>query len=194
MSWPDGYSGTMQTAFAALKRTFAFACRSRLYEGENPCVGVETPGSAKPRVGRALSRIEQERLLKAAQTHDAAHDQSFMAPLIRLLLGTGLRIGEAAALVYDSEEGLDLTRGCLTVTGSLCMDWDERRRSGMSLQVIGGRAKTASSLARVHFGPDTARALRDHRLATAGQDGDRVFQDPKTGGLVYSGRGVLPAA
>jgi len=137
---------TLNRRLAFLRRFAAFAAES------DPAVAAtsrslsEVPYQAVPRrPAPALSREQEQRLADAAEsagTLDAA--------VVRLLLGTGLRASEAAALLRSD------------VAGPAALP--------RSLRIRGPRAKT------VHLAPRTARALGAHLRESGGGDAEPVFR------------------
>lgn len=84
--------------FSLLTSIFKMAVEERVIEW-NPCNGIrparkkDDEESARETYHRALSRQETDVLLKAAEER-----QSWYANLIKLMLNTGIRIGEAGGL------------------------------------------------------------------------------------------------
>jgi hypothetical protein len=114
---------TLVAAKTALDGIFAVAERDGLADGPSPADGVNVRRPPARRVGRALTRDEQIRLVEAARAQDDERQRSLMYPLVELLLGTGLRIGEACALAYDPDSGLDLDAGLVHVTRTVGVSW-----------------------------------------------------------------------
>jgi len=84
--------------FSVLSKLFAWLIQHRRI-GANPCVGVHRPGTPKSR-DRVLSNSEIGRFWKAA----AALGQPF-AGLLQLLLLTGCRLNEVAAMRWTELDG-----------------------------------------------------------------------------------------
>ncbi len=107
-------------ALVALRVTLRVAERDGLIEpGSNPCAGVRAPADQRiERAARILTPQEVSGILESAAADDARLGRSFGAPLIALLFGTGLRLGEALALPWGPE-GLDLEAGVVRVRRSL---------------------------------------------------------------------------
>jgi hypothetical protein len=92
-------------ALVALRVTLRVAERDGLIEpGANPCGGVRAPADQRiERAARILTPQEVSAILESAAADDARLERSFGAPLIALLFGTGLRLGEALALPWGAE-------------------------------------------------------------------------------------------
>jgi pimeloyl-ACP methyl ester carboxylesterase len=87
--------------------------------GAGPCQGVRAPADDRGRRPvRILIPEEVMRILAAAEADDHALGRSLGAPLIALLFGTGLRLGEALALPWGAE-GIDLDAAAVRVRRSL---------------------------------------------------------------------------
>lgn len=138
--------GTITLVF----RTLGAALQDAVDEGltlHNATRGVELPRIDREPV-HALTAAEADAIVEAA-------DPTFLGPLIRLLLGSGLRLGEAL--------GLD--------QGDLLLD------AGF---VRVRRSKT--SVRAVPVSDDAVAALRDAlRAAPRRGDGEPVFYGPRTG-------------
>jgi len=145
----------------------------------NPCSGVRVPTSAEgEKAARILTPEECAAIVSQAEADDARLGRSFAAPLVALLLGTGLRLGEALALVWGPD-GLDLEGGTVRVRRSL----DRVRGADGAFPVL--VPKSRASRRDVPLPPeDTARMLR-HRMASGRPtDGALVFAHP--GGVALS--------
>lgn len=157
-------------------RTLATALNQAATDGlipANPAKGVRlaTPNRDTPVV---WSRDECRRFLVAV---DASED----GPLWRLLLDTGMRIGEALALRYDD---LELDAGVVTIQRTVTRDRDRKAR-------IGRTTKTGAPR-RVGLAPATVSAVRRHLHAMRQQRlASIVWQDQ---GLVFPGGigGIAP--
>lgn len=104
------------------------------------------PPPPRPRE-RRLTLAQADALLEAAREDDRRGGRSLMAPLIALLVGGGLRISEALALVWGPA-GLDLEAAPPRAT-------------------IGRRTtKTDAGARTIGLDSATASLLREHRLAS----------------------------
>lgn len=108
-----------------------------------PCDRAERPRAERP-VPRTLTSDEAARLLEAAADHR-------LGALFTLLLTTGLRLGEALGLTWET---LDLEEGYLLVLYQL-----QRRDSAAKLVP----PKSATGRRRVELPPTAVDALRRHR-------------------------------
>jgi integrase len=126
-----------------------------------------------PRRGRALTPAEAEALLDAAAADDRTSGESLMYPLLALLLGSGMRIGELLALVWGPE-GVDLDA------------------SPPRVVISRATTKTDAGARWIVLDPQTALILAQHHAAApraatgalvfARRDGERI----ERGGLVRS--------
>jgi integrase len=136
------------------------------YTDTPPPSGVRVP-PPPPRRKRVYSADERAALLDAAGLDDLGTGRSLIYPLLALLDGTGLRIGEVLALrwgpggVMVGPEG-----GVVRVT----------------------EAKTSTGIREVPIGPRIAAVLVQHRQATEGVEGAPVFADEN--GQPYSRHGA----
>jgi integrase len=171
---------TIRYAIAVLSAALEQAVRSQMI-ASNPARGVELPKRATQRRMRALTIDE------AAKLREAASGDRFEA-LFLLLIGTGLRPGEALALRWAD---LDLDAGRLRVERSL-----GRRRKGEPWRFED--PKTSGSRRTVPLPATIVRALRAHRAAQAEErlaagssyaDLDLAFSTPLGGPL--DGRNVV---
>ena len=156
-------------ALTALRVALRTAERYEELHGPNPCERVTVPADREKREPiRVLDAAETTRLLDAARADDARLGRSFALPFLSLLLGTGLRHGEALALRYGPD-GLDLDAGRVTVRASL-----DRYRDAS-----GGYAeldpKSATSRRVVPLTAASLAALLAHRDATGTHAGALVF-------------------
>jgi integrase len=165
-----GLSGsTRRNAYAALRGALDDAVSNGLLK-DNPAVKVKRPRAESPEA-RHLTPAQVAQLLGAAQG-------SRHLRVLKLLLGTGVRRGEALALQWS---GVDLDRAEVRVRGSLV------RRDG---QLVVSATKTAKSRRTVSLSPAMVELLRTQKAAQAAErlaagpewlDGDYVFTAPSGG-------------
>ena len=138
----------------------------------NPCHQIRVPIDGEgERPVRVLTPEECERIVEAAEAHDAKLGRSLAGPLFALLFGAGLRSGEALALRWG-REGLDLEAATVCVRASLDR---ERGPNGDFAEVV---PKSLAGFRDVPLAPADAARLRRHRLATGRpRDDDLVFAD-----------------
>ena len=136
------------------------------YTDAPPPSGVRVP-PPPPRRERVYSSAERAALLDAASLDDLGTGRSLMYPLLALLDGTGLRIGEVLALTWGP-------RGVMVGP------------EGGVVRVT--EAKTATGIREVPIGPRLAAVLVEHRRATAGDEGAPVFADER--GQAYKRHGA----
>ncbi len=165
-------------ALAALRVSLRVAERYGELDG-NPCAGVTVPtGNEPPRQARFLTLAESATLMEAAEQDDEARSRSFAAPIVALLLGSGLRLGEALALAWGAD-GLDLDAGLVRVRQSL----DRKRDANGVYPLLPPKSRTSRRDVPLPAG-DVARMLR-HRLASG---------RPADGALVFAGDDGSPLA
>lgn len=172
-------------ALVALRVALRVAERDGLIEpGTNPCAGVRAPADQRiERAARILTPQEVSGILEAATIDDARLGRSFGAPLIALLFGTGLRLGEALALPWGAQ-GLDLEGGVVRVRRSL--DRVRDKETGTFAFVA---PKTRTSRRDVPVRPSDVAMLKRHRLACGRPgDGELVFPDERGRALTPNGR------
>ncbi|MCC7023316.1 MAG: site-specific integrase [Thermomicrobiales bacterium] len=144
---PESIRVTHTVLHAALGRAVAW----RLLP-HNPADGV-TPPSIPVAAPAAWSATEAAAFL----THRPADR---FAPLWRLGLDSGMRLGELLALGWRD---VDLARGVVSVRRTLT----RTAAPGQGSWKIGEIAKTASSRRSIVIGPTTVAALRSHRARQA---------------------------
>lgn len=136
-----------------------------------PCDRVTVPaGRDEPKRPRILDATDTARLLSAARADDEKKGRSFAYPFLVLLLGAGLRTGEALALRYGAE-GLETAAGLVTVRGTLDRHRDDE---GIYRELA---PKSRTSRRTVPLSDADADALRAHREALG---------NPPDGALVFS--------
>ncbi len=142
---------TIRYANAVLSAALGQAVRWRLIPA-NPTRDVELPRRASTRTMRALAPEECAAFLRAATGHR-------LEALLVLLIGTGLRPGEALGLRWND---LDLDRGTLRVERTL-----GRRQKGEAWRFE--EPKTAGSRRTMPLPASVTRALVAHRKAQAAE-------------------------
>jgi integrase len=146
----------------------------------NPCDGVRVPTSHEhvERPARILTPGEVAAIVDAAATEDVTlavrraqrGETTQAAPLLALLAGTGLRLGEALALPWG-RDGLDLDGAVVNVRRSL------DRQRGRDGQYAFVAPKTRSSRRSIPLAASDAARLREYREVTKAGDGALVFAD-----------------
>ncbi len=139
----------------------------------DPCRGVRAPADPNPeRPARILTPEEALAIIAAAAEDDRRIRRSLGEPLLGLLFGTGLRLGEALALPWGAE-GLDLDAGVVRVRRSVDRARDPKGRFAFVAP------KTRASRRDVPLRQDDVTRLRQHRMASGRpDDGELVFPDP----------------
>ncbi len=137
---------------------------------QNPCSGVRVPVDAEgEKPARILSPEECERIIEAAYADDERLGRSLAGPLVVLLVGTGLRLGEALALRWGPG-GLDVDQATVRVEATL----DRVRGRDGEYALLAPKSRT--SRRTVQLPPEDVARLRRHRLATGRPaDGELVF-------------------
>lgn len=128
------------------------------YLKQNPFLSLKLPKKTKKPI-RALNRIEQEKLQKAAlaEKNDAG------LPTY-LALQTGLRIGEIAALQWKD---IDFDRHLITVNKTYQRIYLADK--GEKTQLVTGSTKTESSTRTVPIGQKLQKILMKHRKQSKGE-------------------------
>ena len=143
----------------------------------SPCVQIRTPASHSPeREARSLTPVEAVAVIAAGEAEDEKMKRSLSGPMLRLALGTGLRLGEQLALPWGPT-GLDVDAGHLRVTRSL----DTVRDGTGTYPFIPPKSRRGTRT--VPLPPNLTSSLRRHRLASG---------RPADGELVFSGRSGEP--
>ena len=167
-------------ALTALRVALRLSTRYGELDG-NPCSGVTVPASREhgdERPARILDAAEARRLLDAAEADDVKHERSFALPFLALLLGSGLRSGEALALRYGPD-GLDLASGTVHVRGTL----DRHLDADGNYRELAPKSRT--SRRAIPLASTDTGILRDHRAATG---------SPADGTLVFANKDGSPLA
>jgi integrase len=135
-----------------------------------PAILLPPPGAGRD---RALTPAEAQSLLAAALVDDRRNQESLMYPLVALLLGSGMRIGELLGLVWGPE-GVDLDAA--------------PQRVAVARDVT----KTDAGVRWIPLDSETAGILEAHRRASpGGAEGELVFprsdcRQIQRGGVVRS--------
>lgn len=142
----------------------------------DPCASVRVPRiESEPRKMVVPSAEACRLLIDAAQADDRGNHLrapcSFIAPLVRLALDTGLRDGELLGLRWG-EDGIDLDASLVHVTQAI-----DRKRDPDTHEYRVIPPKSRASRRSVPMSADVVKALRAHRLATG---------RPADGALVWS--------
>lgn len=139
---------TVNTTMGVLKSALRQAVRWRLLAA-NPADGISLPKAVAANPRRVWT-VDQARLFLTVSVDDPLH------ALWRLILDTGVRIGEAIALGWQHVE-IDGDAPHVRVTRTMV-------RLGSSWE-IGDAPKTASGVRVLTIAPETAAALRRYREA-----------------------------
>lgn len=99
--------GTIQIVHAVLFNIFKLALKNDILI-KNPCVGAEIPREEK-KEPRVLTAAEQEIFLENIRGN-------YYEPLLRVALGTGLRIGELLGLTWDD---IDFKSSTISISRTL---------------------------------------------------------------------------
>lgn len=137
------------------------------YRPDNPCKGVKLPKStATEDVMRFIDRPDWDRIMYHMDDH--------FVPFFQLLIGTGLRFGEATALT-----AADFNLDAETPTVRITKAWKEDDAGGYYV----GPPKTRRSIRTVSLAPSTMEIIRK---AVEGAGTGLVFT-LKRGGVMRSG-------
>ena len=154
---------TVRQIYTVLRQVFDTAVRDELLRG-NPAAKLRRP-TVTSRESRALLPREVAALLTAAE-------RSSYEPLLRVLVTTGLRRGEALALRWAD---VDLNNGLLTIRGTLARTSEGLRvvppKTERSKRTIPISRSTVATLRAVRAAQDKTRA----KAGRAWEDSDLVF-------------------
>lgn len=154
-NWHGFLSATMTTAIRKGIRS------------DNPCKGVKLPkASATEDVIRFIDRAGWEQIIAGMDPH--------FVPFFQLLVGTGLRFGEATALMAS-----DFKLDDATPTVRITKAWKEDESGGYYI----GPPKTRRSIRTVSLAPSTVDLIRGPVEAA----GDGYVFVLKRGGVMRSG-------
>jgi integrase len=166
MQGKDLSAKTIANQHGLLSATMATAVRKGI-RPDNPCRGVKLPkNTATEDPIRFIERGEWANII--------AHMDKHFRPFFQLLVGTGLRFGEATAL-----EAKDFKLNTPTPTVKVSKAWKEDGEGGYYI----GPPKTKRSKRTVSLAPSTVEAVRE--MVAAAGDG-YVFK-LKRGGVMRSG-------
>jgi integrase len=139
-------------AMAAVRAVMGWMYEAGHLEALPPAVRLPPPHKRRERVA---TDAEADALIAAAIADDEQHRRSLIAPLMRLVLASGVRVSEALALTWG--EGLDLTGDEMVIRMA-----DSKTTAGEREVLVLDRP--------------TVTAMRAHRLATGRPaDGLPVF-------------------
>jgi integrase len=139
---------TIRQTYTVLRSVLETAVRDELL-ASNPATKVKRPGVPRTEA-HYLSIAEVASLLEATK-------KSRYAPLLRLLVATGLRRGEALALRWSD---VDLTNGLLRVRGTV---------SRVNGHLLVSEPKTERSRRDVPLSPTTVALLRSVKVSQAAE-------------------------
>lgn len=155
---------TVRYSIGRLSQSLAAAVRLRLLPS-NPAKNATLPRGRRPGPGRVLSAEECAQVAAVLRGHR-------LGTMWLLMLGTGLRPGEALGLLW---EDLDLPAGALHVRRTL---WRPVGRAPVLTA-----PKTASSVREVPLSPDLVAILKVHK---ARQAAERLAAGP-----LWEGQGLV---
>lgn len=140
--------GTIQIVHAVLFNIFKLALKNEILI-KNPCVGAEIPREEK-KEPRVLTAAEQEIFLENIRGN-------YYEPLLKVALGTGLRIGELLGLTWD-----DIDFKTSTVSISRTLLYMKNRQTGHFCFQFQS-PKSRSSKRTVPLIPSLAILLKEHK-------------------------------
>ena len=160
---------TIANHHGLLSAAFTTAVRAG-YRTTNPCDGVKLPKSERTEdVARFITHTEWVRIIEELHPH--------YVPFFQLLIGTGLRFGEASALL-GSDFVLDPTGANEPASVRVTKAWKQDSGTGFFV----GPPKTRRSTRTVSLSPSTVEAVRG---AVEAAEDDLVFKT-HTGGPLRS--------
>jgi integrase len=141
---------TVKVVHAIFHKSFEQAVQWN-YLPRNPAQAVKPPALTQ----YEMQPLDMEQANRLLTTSEEREDR--WAPLWRLLIDSGARLGEALGLTWAD---VDLERGSISITKTL------KRVTDGGTPVL-GEPKTARSRRRIPLAPATTRALRAHRARQA---------------------------
>jgi integrase len=158
---------TARKSLDALRALYRYAERDHDVLTD-PCRGVRKPAGGVEREPRFLTPLESGELVAGAAHVDAVAGRSLTAPLLRLAVDSGLRLGELLALRWGD---VDLDNALLRVERSL------DRVAGQHGEPVYVAPKTRTSRRTIPLTRTAVAALRAPHLATGRPPPDQpVFQ------------------
>lgn len=159
-------SKTIANKHGLLSATMTTAVRMG-FRTDNPCKGVKLPKNTSTEDPiRFIDKAEWQKIIGCMDPH--------FVPFFQLLVGTGLRFGEATALTVD-----DFNLSGPTPTVKITKAWKEDGTGGYYI----GPPKTKRSKRTVSLAPSTVAAIRPSLEAA----GDGYVFTLKRGGVMRSG-------
>lgn len=141
--------GTIQIVHAVLFNIFKLALKNEILI-KNPCAAAEIPREEK-KEPRVLTAAEQELFLQTIRGN-------YYEPLLRVALGTGLRIGELLGLTWND---IDLKAATITVTRTL-LYMKDRQTGHFSFQYQTPKSRTSRRI--VPLIPSLVKVLQDQKV------------------------------
>jgi integrase len=158
---------TIANQHGLLSAAFTTAVRAG-YRTTNPCDGVKLPKSQRTEdAARFITHTEWARIMEELHPR--------YVPFFQLLIGSGLRFGEATAL-YASDFVLDPTNPNEPASVRVTKAWKQDDKGGWFI----GPPKTRRSVRTVSLSPSTVEAVRG---VVEGAGGDLVFTTEAGGPL-----------
>lgn len=152
--------GTIQIVHAVLFNIFKLALKNEILI-KNPCVGAEIPREEK-KEPRVLTATEQEIFLDIIRGN-------YYEPLLKVALGTGLRIGELLGLTWDD---IDFKTSTISISRTLL--YMKNRQTGHFCFQFQS-PKSRSSKRTVPLIPSLSILLKEHKKY---QHAQRIARGP----------------
>jgi len=156
---------SIRQAVAAVRAVMRWMYEAGHLQALPPAVLLPPPHKRRDRVA---TDAEADALIAAAVADDQKHRRSLIAPLVRLILASGVRVGEALALTWG--DGLDLAGDEMVIRVD-----DSKTSAGVREVLVLDRA--------------TVNAMRAHRLAT-GRPADGLPVFAREDGQTYKRHGA----